>query len=51
MLLRRLTTLFPPTQPDDVFGCLSYTGQPKSVEQMDAGIAAEAKRRQTRGRY
>jgi AbrB family looped-hinge helix DNA binding protein len=51
LLLRRQTTIFAPTRPEDVFGCLPYSGQPKSVEQMDAGIAAEAKRRHARGRY
>jgi len=51
VLLKLVTTNFAPTRPEDVFGCLSYAGEPKSVEQMDAGIAAEAKRRHARGRY
>lgn len=51
VLLRPLTTAFAPTRPEDVFGCLPYTGKPKSVEQMDAGIAAEAGRRHARDRY
>ncbi len=50
VLLRLLTTAFVPTRPEDVFGCLPYKGKPKSVEQMDAGITAEAKRRHARGR-
>lgn len=44
VLLKLLVTDFAPTRPEDVFGCLSYAGEPKSVEQMDTGIAAEAKR-------
>ena len=51
VLLRPVTTTFAPTRPEDVFGCLSFKGEPKSVEEMDAGIAAEAKRRHARGRY
>ena len=51
VLLRPVTTTFAPTRPEDVFGCLSFKGEPKSVEQMNAGIAAEAKRRHARGRY
>jgi len=51
VLLKPLTTAFVPTRPENVFGCLPYTGKPKSVEQMHAGIAAEAKRRHARDRY
>lgn len=51
VLLKPLTTAFAQTRPEDVFGSLSYKGKPKSVEDMAAGIAAEAKRRYTRGRY
>lgn len=51
VLLKPLTNVFAPTRPEDVFGCLSYTGEPKSLEQMDAGIAAEARRRHARDRY
>lgn len=42
--------LFPPTRPEDVFGCLKYTGKPKTIEEMDAAVMAEAKRR-ARNRY
>jgi len=48
VLLKPMTAAFAPTRPEDVFGCLAYKGQPKSVEQMDAGIAAEAKRHHAR---
>ena len=51
VLLKPLTTAFAPTRPEDVFGSLSYQGEPKSVEDMEAGIAMEAKRRHARGRY
>lgn len=51
VLLKPLTTAFVQTRPEDVFGSLSYKGKPKSVEDMEAGIAAEVKRRHARGRY
>ncbi len=50
VLLRPMTAVFAPTRPEDVLGCLPYKGKPKSVEQMDAGIGAKAKRRHARGR-
>lgn len=51
VLLRPMRAIFTPTRPEDVFGSLVYKGKPKSVEDMDAGIIAEAKRRDARGRY
>lgn len=42
---------FTPTKPEDVFGSLPYRGRPKTLKQMEAGIAAEAKRRHARNRY
>ena len=51
VLLKPLTDTFAPTRPEDVFGSLSYTGSPKSVEDMKAGIVTEAKRRHARARY
>ena len=51
VLLKAVTAAVPPTRPEDVFGCLPVAGPPKSVEQMDAGIATETKRRHARGRY
>ncbi len=51
VLLKATPTTFAPTRPDDVFGCLPYTGQPKSLAQMEAGIALETARRHARGRY
>lgn len=51
VLLKRISTVFPPTRPEDVFGCLPYKGEPKSVEQMDAAVTEEVERRHARGRY
>jgi AbrB family looped-hinge helix DNA binding protein len=42
---------FAPTRPKDVFGSLPYEGLAKSIADMKAGIAAEAKRRHVRNRY
>lgn len=36
---------FAETRPEDVFGCLTYDGPPKSPHEMRAGVLAEAKRR------
>jgi AbrB family looped-hinge helix DNA binding protein len=51
VLLKPMRALFAPARPEDVFGSLIYKGEPKSVEAMDAGILAEAKRRHASGRY
>jgi AbrB family looped-hinge helix DNA binding protein len=50
VLLRPLKP-FPPTQLKDVYGCVAYTGQAKSLEDMAAGIKAAVKDRHARGRY
>jgi AbrB family looped-hinge helix DNA binding protein len=50
-VLLRAAPLFPPTRPEEVFGCLKYTGKPKTIEEMNASIAAEVKRRHARNRY
>ena len=42
---------FAETRPKDVFGSLPWKGKAKSVADMKAGIAAEAKRRHARNRY
>lgn len=39
---------FAETRPEDVFGALAYKGKPKSIEEMDAGVLAEARRRHAR---
>jgi AbrB family looped-hinge helix DNA binding protein len=46
-VLLKALSLFPETQPKDVFASL-YSGAPKSLEQMQAGIIAEARRRHAR---
>ncbi len=43
--------VFASTRAEDVFASLSYAGAPKTLEEMDAGIEAEAKRRHARNRY
>jgi predicted RecB family nuclease len=39
---------FEPARPEDVFGSLATAGRPKTLEEMDAGVLAEAKRRHLR---
>ncbi len=39
---------FPETRPEQVFGCLSYKGEAKSIADMEAGIMEEASRRHAR---
>jgi AbrB family looped-hinge helix DNA binding protein len=36
---------FPPTRPEDVFGCLAHRGGVRSVAQMDAAITIDVRRR------
>jgi AbrB family looped-hinge helix DNA binding protein len=43
--------VFAPTRPEDVFGSAKRKGPPVSVEDMDAAVVKEAKRRRARGRY
>ena len=50
-VLLKPAPFFPPTRPEDVAGMLAYSGPPKTLEEMDAGIVAEVKRRHARGRY
>jgi len=39
---------FEPKCSDEVFGSLKVSGAPKTLEEMDAGVIAEAKRRYAR---
>lgn len=39
---------FTPTRPEDVFGVLPHSGKPKTLEEMDASVLAEARRRRAR---
>ncbi len=41
--------VFAETRIEEVFGCLAYQGTPKTLEEMDAGVLAEAKRRHAGG--
>jgi len=50
-VLLKPAPLFSPTRPEDVYGMLKYSGPPKTIEEMDAAITAEVKRRHTRGRH
>ena len=50
-VLLKAKPAFSPTRPQDVFGSLPYEGPAKSIAEMEAGIAAEAKRRHARNRY
>ena len=43
--------VFAPTRPEDVAGMLAYRGPAKTLEEMDAAIAAEVERRRARARY
>jgi AbrB family looped-hinge helix DNA binding protein len=44
VLLKRAPA-FPPTRPEEVFGMLPRGDAPKSVEEMDAAVLLEARRR------
>ncbi len=44
-VLLKPAAIFPPTSVEKVFGSLPYAGKAKSIEEMDAAVAAEAKRR------
>jgi AbrB family looped-hinge helix DNA binding protein len=50
-VLLKAKPVFPRTRPKDVFGSAPYTGPPRSIEEMNAAIAAEVKRRHARNRY
>ncbi|MDE0717203.1 MAG: AbrB/MazE/SpoVT family DNA-binding domain-containing protein [Rhodospirillaceae bacterium] len=41
--------VFAETRLEEVFGCLAYRGTPKTLEEMEAGVLAEAKRRHASG--
>ncbi len=47
-VLLKLAPSFAETRPEDVFGMLPYKGKPKSLEEMEAGVLAEARRRHAR---
>ncbi|MDQ1901201.1 hypothetical protein RAH32_12190 [Paracoccus sp. WLY502] len=39
---------FAPTRSETVFGMLAHAGAPKTLEEMEAGVLAEARRRHGR---
>ncbi len=47
-VLLKPAQIFAPTQPGDVFASLPWSGAAKTVAEMDAAIAREAKRRHAR---
>jgi AbrB family looped-hinge helix DNA binding protein len=48
-VLLRPARHFPETKPEEVYGSLAFKGKPKTIEEMNAGILAEARRRHARG--
>lgn len=50
-VLLKSEPLFKPTRMEDVFGMLKYDGPPVSIEDMNAAIEEEHRRRYARGRY
>jgi len=47
-VLLKAAPLFVPTSSESVFGMLKVSGVPKTLEEMDAGVLAEARRRHDR---
>jgi AbrB family looped-hinge helix DNA binding protein len=50
-VLLKPAPLFPRTTLDEVVGSLKYDGPTRTIEEMNAAVLAEAKRRHARGRY
>lgn len=50
VLLRPLKP-FPPTELDDVFACLPFDGEPKTLDEMEDAISEGVRERRARGRY
>lgn len=44
-VLLKPAPVFAETRPEDVFGSLPHRDRPKTLEEMDAGVLAEARRR------
>jgi AbrB family looped-hinge helix DNA binding protein len=49
-VLLKAAPVFAATRPADVFGSLAFAGPPKTLDEMEEGIAVEAKRRHARRR-
>jgi hypothetical protein len=44
--------IFPPTRPEDVYGCLGRSEtKPVTIEEMDEAVATEFRRQHALGRY
>jgi AbrB family looped-hinge helix DNA binding protein len=50
-VLLKAAPVFALTRPEEVAGMLAYRGRAKTLEEMDAAITTEVKRRRARGRY
>ena len=48
-VLLKPAPVFAETRGEDVFGCLACDAAPKTLEEMKAGVLAEARRRHTGG--
>ena len=48
-VLLKPAPVFAETPGEDVFGCLTCDGAPKTLEEMEAGVLAEARRRHAGG--
>lgn len=51
VLLKGKSLFGPPTRIEDVYGAAKYKGPPHTIEEMDAAIDEELRRRHARGRY
>lgn len=47
-VILKATPVFSPTQPKEVFKSLPFSGKAKTIEEMNAGILAEARRHHDR---
>ncbi|GGE08524.1 AbrB family transcriptional regulator [Rhizobium anhuiense] len=47
-VLLKQAPAFAPTDPSDVFGMLPFSGEPKTLDDMEDGLLAEARRRHDR---
>jgi AbrB family looped-hinge helix DNA binding protein len=50
-VLLKSAPIFAPTRLEDVAGMLRYDGPAKAIEEMDASIIEEVRRRHASGRY
>jgi AbrB family looped-hinge helix DNA binding protein len=50
-VLLKAAPAFAPTRPEDVFASLPRKSAPKTLEEMEAAVAREVRRRHARNRY